>query len=68
MVFFEHVDEIVIYHDRVEMDRWDVAVHLAEYPELRASQWKPDCRRESWRLRKCRGLKVPEEYSHMGNS
>ncbi|KAI4949498.1 hypothetical protein J4E91_005237 [Alternaria rosae] len=63
ITLLEHVDDIVLYHDGNEIHRWDVAAWLAKYPEEEMIKWRPDGKKEAWRKRKQRGLKVPEDFN-----
>jgi hypothetical protein len=57
-VLFEHVDEVRLSMDGQEKVKMDVAEKLREYPEQ--SEGIVAYKKEVWRLRKERGLKVLE--------
>ncbi|KAF3009548.1 hypothetical protein E8E13_005443 [Curvularia kusanoi] len=64
-ILFEHVDEVVVCKDGVEVAKWDVAECL-EGREINDRYFSAEDMRKyklkAWELRKSRGLKVPERY------
>ena len=59
-ILYEHLDEIVLCKDGVEIERWDVAERLKNVvPESHLSREKlAEYKEEAWALRRARGLKV----------
>jgi hypothetical protein len=68
MVLLEHVDDIMLYRDGDEEYYWDVATWLAEYSEYEVTEWRAEGKKEAWRVRRDRGLKVPENFDELSRS